>query len=58
MEWVGQPNQSIPFSDFEEGEPNGPTHELYMVMMKRFDFKWNDYPCDHQSSYICELMQR
>ncbi|CAG2233598.1 unnamed protein product [Mytilus edulis] len=24
MEWIGQPNKSMPFSDMETGEPNGP----------------------------------
>lgn len=56
MEWVSQPNQSMTFSDFQQGEPNGPIDELYMMMWRGYAFKWNDYYCHRQCSYICEFM--
>lgn len=56
MEWIGQPNKSMPFSDIETGEPNGPMTQLCMLMWTGFGFKWGDYQYYIPLSYICEFM--
>lgn len=58
MEWVGQPNQVMPFSDMGANQPNYPWTELCMVMWTDLGFQWADYSCHNRLSYICEFIHR
>ncbi|CAG2204140.1 unnamed protein product [Mytilus edulis] len=58
MEWIGQPDQSMSFSDFQPNEPDAPNDQLCMVLWGDYDFRWGDADCHVQLSYICEFMQR
>ncbi|CAB4000309.1 Hypothetical predicted protein, partial [Paramuricea clavata] len=41
------------FMKWQPGEPNGPNHE-HCVQFYKSDGKWNDIPCSHQNSFICQ----
>lgn len=56
MEWVGEPNQVMPFSDMAANQPSNPKTELCMMMWKSWDFQWADHFCGSLLSYVCEFM--
>lgn len=56
MEWVSHPNQNMPFSDMEPGQPNGPGYQLCMAIWESFDFRWGDHICTTLLPYLCEFM--
>ncbi|CAG2226145.1 unnamed protein product [Mytilus edulis] len=56
MEWVGEPNQVMPFSDMAANQPSNPMTELCMMMWKSWDFQWADHSCGSLLSYVCEFM--
>ncbi|CAG2225663.1 unnamed protein product [Mytilus edulis] len=55
MEWLSKPNQLMPFSNMESGEPNYPAFQPCMMIFRDFDFRWGDHYCSSQLSYICEF---
>lgn len=58
MEWISKPNQVMPFSDMQPGQPNNPMDDPCMMIWKSFDFRWGDLPCDYPISYICEFQNQ
>ncbi|XP_071123401.1 macrophage mannose receptor 1-like [Mytilus edulis] len=58
MEWLSKPNQVMPFSNMESGEPNYPAFQPCMMIFRDFDFRWGDHYCSSQLSYICEFQNQ
>ncbi|CAC5411763.1 unnamed protein product [Mytilus coruscus] len=55
MEWLSKSTQVMPFSDMEAGEPNNPVDQSCMLLWRIYDFRWGDFFCNNQLSYICEF---
>ncbi|VDI53195.1 Hypothetical predicted protein, partial [Mytilus galloprovincialis] len=55
MEWISKPNQLMPFTDMESGQPNHPRTQSCMMIWRDFNFLWGDHTCDTLLLYICEF---
>ncbi|VDI35643.1 Hypothetical predicted protein [Mytilus galloprovincialis] len=61
LEWLSQPNQAMPFSDWNMEiypQPDGLLTQPCVMIWRGFDFRWGDHWCDRLLSYICEFQHQ
>jgi len=48
-------NQAVGYTNWYKHRPdNSGGHEACVNLLKKYDYKWNDEPCDHKYCFICE----
>jgi hypothetical protein len=43
-----------PFTNWEQGQPNGGTKENCTAMYYSVNFKWADIVCDYEFKFVCK----